>query len=109
MWTAALSDQKLDGTTFDISPTIAESFSLLKERLEILEATLSPNLFAKLWRRIASLLNDYIFDQITTKHYFAVGSASQFAHDIRAMLLIFKPYTSHPENFFKEYVFRYHL
>lgn len=34
-------------------------------------------------------------------HHFGKGGGSQFARDMKALFLIFRPFTDHPENFFK--------
>ncbi len=108
MWSVQQQDKSVSPNpmelTFDISSELAEPLSLLRERLNILENTLTSELFAALWTRVASLLNEYIFEQVISKHHFAVGTAHQFDHDVKALLLLFATYTLHPDSYFKEYV-----
>lgn len=87
---------------FDLSTEIAEALSLLKVRIEIMSENLS--FFGRFWKKLALALDYYIFEQITSKHHFTLGGALQFAHDMKALFLLFRPFTSNPELYFKRYV-----
>ena len=69
-----------------------------------MQHNLSSDIFFKVWSTLAQRINDFIVEQILTRHHFAVGGAFQFKHDMQALFLLFSPYTPHPENYFKEYV-----
>jgi len=88
--------------SFDVSPEFAESLSFLKERLDLVQYYLSTTLFLKFWMQALKKLNEYIYAQISSKFHFTKHGIHQFNHDMKSLLLLFKPFTPHPENFFKE-------
>lgn len=88
-------------STFDISPEISEHLSLLKMRLDFLQSHLAADLFGQFWRHLAKVLDDYIFDESFNKFHFTQSGSLQFDHDMKALLLIWKAFTPHPESHFK--------
>jgi hypothetical protein len=79
----------------EISPEIAESVLLLKERLFILKENLYNKLFVKLSVKLAIYLNTFIVDQLLTNQYFFIGSAQQFIADVNTIINLFKWFNVH--------------
>lgn len=99
LWAKDTSESKY---AFDISAEIAEALSLLKERLHTLQHVLNALLFKKFWQQLAEQLNSYIFQQLLNKFQYSKRGALQFNNDMQALFLLWKPFTAHPHNFFKE-------
>jgi len=87
---------------FDLSPEICDALSQLKERMDAIQKYLNKDLLSKFWKCLAQHLNNYIFNSVILAHNFGYSGALQFNHDMKALFLLWRPYTSNPENYFKE-------
>lgn len=88
--------------TFDISPDMTESLSLLKMRLDFLQTHLATDLFGEFWRLLAQIFDAFVYEEVSSKFHFTPSGAYQFEHDMKALFLIWKSFTDRPENHFKK-------
>lgn len=91
----------------DVSVDLCNGLEDLAAGLARGAAGLDPSLFGKVWRGVASALDSHVVNAIlpnNATHAFGAGGAAQFSRDMQALLLLFRPYTPHPENHFKGYV-----
>ena len=91
-----------NNNSYDLSPEMAESLVLLRDRLNLFLQHINHSLFQKLWKEIATKLNEYILDQILSKHHFLQNATHQLAHDLSSLVLIFRIFTPKPETYLKE-------
>jgi len=90
--------------TVDISGDLCTGLEDLGTFLSRAAAGLAPRLFGKVWRGVATALDMHIVSAIlppTGSHVFSAGGVGQLGRDVEAILLLFRPYTPHPENHFK--------
>jgi hypothetical protein len=56
----------------EISPELCDALSLLKERFDILHKALNRTLFSKIWKKLAYVLNQFIYENIILQQYFSL-------------------------------------
>eukprot|EP01119_Soliformovum_irregulare_P019596 TRINITY_DN6241_c0_g1_i1.p1 TRINITY_DN6241_c0_g1~~TRINITY_DN6241_c0_g1_i1.p1 ORF type:complete len:741 (+),score=176.32 TRINITY_DN6241_c0_g1_i1:195-2225(+) len=94
----------LSSYTFDMSYDMAEGLSQMRDHLTLFQYNMNVEVFEEFWRDLARSLNTFIFESIMSQHDFTMGSAHQFNHDVKGLLLLFRPYTPSPASFFAEVV-----
>jgi len=87
----------------DISAELCGGLEDLAAGLRRAAAGLAPELVEKVWRGVATAVDGYVVEALRppASQAFASGGAAQFVRDMRAVFLLFKPYSAVPENHFR--------
>lgn len=107
-----------DDTTLHISSELEDALSVLQDVITRTSSTLAEKMFYKYWKKLALMINTYLFQQLVLQQYFNYSGkiahinafytnpillgALQFAFDMKGLFSIFRPFSSTPENYFKE-------
>ncbi|CAM6101483.1 unnamed protein product [Calypogeia fissa] len=87
---------------FDVSASLVEALAVLQSQLRTLRVALDNAIFFELWRSLATELDQLLVNSvILSGAKFSEHGGWQFAADIQALFLVFKPYCVRPSGFFK--------
>ncbi|XP_043721832.1 RINT1-like protein MAG2L [Telopea speciosissima] len=83
-----------------VSVDFAEALDSLRSQLGILREVLNSKDFLDLWRSVTDGIDHFIFHSIIMSNArFTVQGAGQFATDMQALFLVFRPFCVRPEAF----------
>jgi hypothetical protein len=85
-----------------VSSEFEDALSVLQDVIARTSSTLAEKMFYKYWKKLALLINDYLFRQLVLQQYFNYNGALQFAFDMKGLFSIFRSFSSTPENYFKD-------
>ena len=74
----------------------------MRLQLQSLHDSLSAKILQAMWKKLCCLLNGILFSELVRDRYFSIGGARQFTVDMRALMLLFLPFTAQPMNYFKQ-------
>ncbi|KAL7204588.1 hypothetical protein ACSBR2_017626 [Camellia fascicularis] len=88
-------------TDFSVSVDILEALDTLRSQLCIINASLNPKDFRICGEASQMGFDQFIFGSIFTSDYrFSEKGTSQFGADMRALFVVFQPFSTKPEAFF---------
>ena len=71
--------------------------------LQWLKDSLASTMFTEAWQKLASQINQFLFEELILQRQFNDGGAAQLCYDIQSNLIpLFSQMTSRPESYFRE-------
>ncbi len=93
-----------DTSNTPFSETLCEPVAVLGEWLQTVHEALCPPLFDDVWRRIARLVDSFLFNEVATKCRFDRQGAQQLGGDLGAIKSVFRRYGVNPDGCFSRCV-----
>ncbi|XP_012558098.2 RAD50-interacting protein 1 isoform X1 [Hydra vulgaris] len=84
-----------------ISPSACNVFLFVKNYLHSLEQKLCTEIFERVWKQSAKMLDEMIFYNVVLESHFNGGGAAQLQYDINKLYTLFSNYSKRPETYFK--------